>query len=498
MMTTNHATNRALYSNPKPRTQLTIVTFAALIGLTSASVIEVNAQEKTMPGATSIKLPRPRTQDIRDWIKKLPQAGRKEAIAAFYEQIGKPYLDKTRHQPNYRPPGIKDADTREFVFKKAPERDLKLFVDYPEDWRAGDQRPAIILWHGGGFTQGDAGQFYHQANYFTQRGAVCFRPEYRIRDVDHTLPVFAVEDGISAVRWIKKRAEEFGIDPEKVAVGGGSAGGCMAGAVGTVDADKLAGLGFVGKEDDQTIDTKVAAMILYNPFLDFFEPTHPRQIEEECLFLGKDPEDYREALHAISAIENVTKQSPPNIILFGTKDAFYVSALRWIVKCRELGTVCHDFVYKGEVHSWYNNSPHLEYTTHNVNEFLIDIGFLDRQPVVPMPHKEINDNRSEIQEEKYGGKKDWDEIPMYRKYVEDHSITLIPYKHYEQQAQEPAKPLSGRLARQDANSDGRLQANELPAELRDEILGELDKDKNNVIEGPEIEALIEKYFRSRK
>jgi hypothetical protein len=154
MMTTNHATNRALYSNPKPgsqlkkgsdplrppnlsmlqrglqrvrplfqlaaRTQLTIVTFAALIGLTSASVIEVNAQEKTMPDATSIKLPRPRSQDIRDWIKKLPQAGRKEAIAAFYEQIGKPYLNKTRHQPTYRPPAMKDADTREFVFKKGP------------------------------------------------------------------------------------------------------------------------------------------------------------------------------------------------------------------------------------------------------------------------------------------------------------------------------------------------------------------------------------------
>jgi acetyl esterase len=477
------------------------VTIFVLAILSSCFDSESAAQEKEPRYTDKVAFPfgdRPKAQEIRNWINNHPQEGRKEAIAAFHEQIGKPFLERTRKQPEYKAPGISDADTREFVFKRTPQRDLKLFVDYPADWKKGDRRPAIVFWHGGGFTQGNAGQFYYQANYFAERGAVCFRPEYRLRDTDNTLPVHAVEDGISAVRWIKQHADEFGIDCDKIAVGGGSAGGCMAAAVATVDTKKFAELGFVGKEDDQTIDTKVSAMILYNPFLDFFEPTHPRQIEEECLFLGKDPEDYREALHAISAIENVTKHSPPNIILFGTKDAFYVSDLRWIVKCREIGAECRDFVYKGEVHSWYNNSPHLEYTTHNVNEFLIDIGFLDRQPVLSMPHKEISDSRSEIQEAKYGGKNDWDEIPMYREFIEDHNITLIPNKHHEQPAKEPSKPLSGRLSRQDANSDGRLQAGELPAELRDEILRDLDKDKNNVIEGPEIEALIEKYSRSRK
>lgn len=492
---------QTLYPSVKYRSPLMAATLAILAICSSDFAADVTAQEKKAADMATVELPfdkRPKPQEIRDWINHLPQQGRTEAIAAFYEQIGKPYLDKTRHQPNYRPPGIKDADTREFVFKKTPERALKLFVDYPEDWKAGEQRPAIILWYGGGFTQGDAGAFYYQANYFTKRGAVCFRPEYRIRDVDNTLPVFAVEDGISAVRWIKKNAGDFGIDCDKIAVGGGSAGGCMAAAVATVDTERLASLGFVGKEDDQTIDTKVAAMILYNPFLDFFEPTHPRQIEEECLFLGKDPEDYREALHAISAIENVSKQSPPNIILFGTKDAFYVSDLRWIVKCREIGAECRDFVYQGEVHSWYNNSPHLEYTTHNVNEFLIDIGFLDRHPVVPMPHKEISNSRSEIQEDKYSAKKDWDEIPKYRQYREDNDIELIPFKHYERKPEHPPKPLAGRLARQDKNSDGRLQAEEIPARVREEVLRDLDKNKNNVLEGPEIEALLKTYFSTRQ
>lgn len=375
---------------------------------------------------------RPKATEIRTWINSVPANDREEAIAAFYERYGKPYLDRTRNQSSYKAPGIHDEDTREFVFKQTGYRDLKVFVDYPENWQPTDNRPAIIFWHGGGFTQGNAGQFYHQANYFTKRGAVCFRPEYRIRDIDQTLPVSAVEDGISAVRWIKERATEFGIDPNHIAVGGGSAGGCMASAVATVDAKQFAELGFVGEEDNQTIDISVKAMLLFNPFVDFFEPTHPRQIEEECLFLGKDPEDYREALHAISAVENLTKDSPPSIILFGTRDAFYVSDLRWIIRSRELGLTCVDYVYKGEVHSWYNNSPHLEYTTHNVNEFLVDIGFLERKPVVELPHKVINPNRDQIQGSKYRGKKDWDEIPKYRTFRDTHDIKLIPFKHYEQ------------------------------------------------------------------
>ncbi|QXD22741.1 hypothetical protein F7C95_12400 [Opitutia bacterium ISCC 51] len=115
---------------------------------------------------------------------------------------------------------------------------------------------------------------------------------------------------------------------------------------------------------------------------------------------------------------------------FGTRDAFYVSDLRWIVRNRELNLHCEDYVCKGEVHSWYNNSPHLEYTTHNANEFLISIGFLDREPIVELPHKPINPNRNQIQDGKYSGKKDWDDIEKYKQFRENKQIELIPFNHY--------------------------------------------------------------------
>ena len=192
-----------------PLAPATVFVLAAFI---VSSGIHSKAQESEAQHTVGVELPfgaRPKAQEIRDWINSHPQEGREEAIAAFYERIGKPFLDRTRKQSEYKPPGIRDADTREFVFKKTPERDLRLFVDYPADWKASDRRPAIIFWHGGGFTQGNAGQFYYQANYFAGRGAVCFRPEYRVRDTDDTLPVSSVEDGISALRWIKPACERI-------------------------------------------------------------------------------------------------------------------------------------------------------------------------------------------------------------------------------------------------------------------------------------------------
>ncbi|MDP6097940.1 MAG: hypothetical protein QGG67_18430, partial [Gammaproteobacteria bacterium] len=90
-------------------------------------------------------------------------------------------------------------------------------------------------------------------------------------------------------------------------VGGGSAGGHLAAAIGTVDADALARMGFVGEEDDQSIPIKPLAMLLYNPFVDFFEPLNARHVGEESLMNGVDPLDMEPIYHLISAIEHVNK-----------------------------------------------------------------------------------------------------------------------------------------------------------------------------------------------
>jgi acetyl esterase len=376
---------------------------------------------------------RPTTAEIRQMIKDLddlsPEA-RKARIQELYETYGKPMLARA-HKTKYQP-GRVDGSTKVFEFKEVPGRKLKIYVQYPDGWKANDRRPAIVFWHGGGFTQGGANQFYAQAKYFNARGLVVAQPEYRIRDIDGTLPNKGLEDAISAMRWFRKRSAEFGVDSDRIVAGGGSAGGCVASVLGTADAKALAELGCIGPEDDPSVSFRPYAMLLYNPFVDFFEPLNDRHVAEECLLLGVDPADVTPALHELSAIEHLTKDSPPSIILFGTKDAFYPQSIRWIVKCRELGVKCHDYVYKGEVHSWFNNSPHIEYTTANVDKFLVEIGILGEEPKVELPHKEVQANRAHIQSQKYSKKTDWDEQERFQNYVKENNITIIPFEHYKQ------------------------------------------------------------------
>jgi hypothetical protein len=83
-----------------PAKILVLATFFVFSGVYS------KAQQKKAEHTTGVKLPfgnRPKAQEIREWINGHPREGRKEAIAAFHEQIGKPYLDRTRKQPEYRP-----------------------------------------------------------------------------------------------------------------------------------------------------------------------------------------------------------------------------------------------------------------------------------------------------------------------------------------------------------------------------------------------------------
>ena len=366
---------------------------------------------------------------LREMVRNLGDENREARLQEIYTKYAKPMRERLR-KAQYRPGG-ENRHTKTFVFKETPTRDLKIYIDFPPGWEPTDKRAALVLWHGGGFTQGSASQFLRQCDYFTKRGMVCARPEYRVSDLDDALPHIAIEDGVSAMRWLKSRDREFGIDAERIAVGGGSAGGSMASVIGTLDTRQFAEAGFIGEGEDPNLSVKPAAMILYNPFVDFFEPLNARHIEEEMAMMGRDPREFEDLYHLISAIEQLDEESPPNIIMFGTRDAFYPQQIRWIAKSREMGLLTHDYVYKGEVHSWYNNSPHIEYTTANVDKFLQEVGLLGPEPQVELPHKRINPNRLAIQESKYADKTDWDEQQRFQRFVREHEIELIPYKHYE-------------------------------------------------------------------
>src|SRR5436189_5010133 len=66
------------------------------------------------------------------------------------------------------------------LYRKTPQGELFMHLYYPSDWKAGDKRPAIIFYFGGGWKNGAYTQFVPQAEYFASRGLVAACADYRI------------------------------------------------------------------------------------------------------------------------------------------------------------------------------------------------------------------------------------------------------------------------------------------------------------------------------
>lgn len=116
-----------------------------------------------------------------------------------------------------------------------PNHPETLHLDiYPPTPPATTPRPAILWFHGGGFRLGfDKRQVYIPlfAQAFAERGYVGIAPDYRARadpDADPAGTLAdAVADGRLALAWVRAHAAQYGIDPQRIVLAGGSAGGML-------------------------------------------------------------------------------------------------------------------------------------------------------------------------------------------------------------------------------------------------------------------------------
>src|SRR6478672_8255386 len=92
-----------------------------------------------------------------------------------------------------------DPIDKEFVYKSAPEADLKLVVTLPPAGTSGDKRAAIVFFSGGAWANSNIGQFKDWASYLAQRGMVAVRADYRVSKTHHVGPDQCVEDARSAM-----------------------------------------------------------------------------------------------------------------------------------------------------------------------------------------------------------------------------------------------------------------------------------------------------------
>jgi len=113
--------------------------------------------------------------------------------------------------------------------------DRKLLLDVAMPATGGRRRPAIVVVHGGGWLNGYKDKFRALTLALAKRGYVTAAIEYRL-GYEKQFPA-GVHDCFSAVEFLVRHAEKFGIDPNRIGAVGGSAGGHLVGLMATGWAD---------------------------------------------------------------------------------------------------------------------------------------------------------------------------------------------------------------------------------------------------------------------
>ena len=125
--------------------------------------------------------------------------------------------------------------TPDIEFSRPGGKPLKLDVFQPVKKQAEvrSTRPALICIHGGGWEKGTRKSFTKIARYFAERGYVAFSVSYRLVNKTQNKWPAQLDDVQAAVRWVRHHAKKYHIDPDRVAVLGGSAGGHLASLLGS-------------------------------------------------------------------------------------------------------------------------------------------------------------------------------------------------------------------------------------------------------------------------
>ena len=197
--------------------------------------------------------------------------------------------------------------------------------------RTAEKKPAIIYFPGGGFTTTDYEKFIEMRFALAKAGFVVAAAEYRV--VPNKFPAI-LEDGKSAVRFLKAHADAYGIDASKIGVLGDSAGGYLSQMVAVTGNEKQ-----FDKGDNLHVDSTVqAAATLYGisdlrnigaGFDEAIQKVHQSPAVTEALLVNgvafnECPgasilSDSDKAL-AASSLGHIKKNLPPFLIMHGTED----------------------------------------------------------------------------------------------------------------------------------------------------------------------------------
>jgi acetyl esterase/lipase len=266
---------------------------------------------------------------------------------------------------------VKLDGAKAIQYKQVEDTKLFLHVFNPKDHKASDRRPAIVFFFGGGWSGGTPKQFEPHCTYLASRGMVAITAEYRVKSRNKTTPFECVKDGKSAIRWVRANAAKLGVDPKRVAAGGGSAGGHVAAATGNCP-------GLEEEGENLKVSSKPDVLVLFNPVYDNSSK-------------GYGHDRVKPRWKEISPMHNIRKGAPPTIVFLGTKDKLIPvsTAQEYEKRLVAVGSRSELHLYEGATHGFFNKGKGDAYpdTVIKMDDFLNSLGWLKGEPTIKKESK---------------------------------------------------------------------------------------------------------------
>jgi acetyl esterase/lipase len=260
-----------------------------------------------------------------DWAAKLDPAPDKADLTTPWRQVLMPW--QTKH------PDVKRVADIRYAEPRPGSKARRNLLDVYQPREPGTKRPVLLQIHGGAWVIGEKEQQgLPLMNHLAARGWVCVAPNYPLSPrstwPDHLIACK------QALAWIRENIEDYGGDPEFVAVTGGSAGGHLATMVALTANDPQYQPGF------EAVDTAVAACVPFYGAYDLANVLDDKASEREyrhflapTLFKSRD----RGLARSASPLTLVRPDAPPFFVIHGAHDS-----LVDVAEARELVTLLRD------------------------------------------------------------------------------------------------------------------------------------------------------------
>jgi acetyl esterase/lipase len=215
---------------------------------------------------------------------------------------------------------VSDAEPSTERYASTVDGDLLLDVYLPTVDRRGAAVPAVVVVHGGAWRRGWRSMTPRWNAWLTRQGYAVFDIDYRLEPP----PTWqkAPGDVRCAIGWVRANADRFGVDPDRIALMGGSAGGHLSLLAGyTADDD-------VFPPTCAPAPSQVAAVVALYPPADLFaahelaasrvSPLDGGEVLER--FIGASPGTAPEAYRVASPLTHVAAGVPPTLLIQGGRD----------------------------------------------------------------------------------------------------------------------------------------------------------------------------------